>query len=305
MYNESIKKSFLDTVKTQKNYSSIELFFNKCAEIEEILQKDISMFDMNELIGFYKSLGTSSTQYLTVMNSWFGKYMNWCLKNDPTVSGRQNEFEKINMETLNQCINKNLLKAEYVTRADLLDTIDLYKFNEEECFLLLALFEGICGNHFEEIRNLYPENFKKNIVHLCTGRSFEVSKELVHFALNSAVTYTYEDSKGRTRKYDQDDERCFKFPRRGDEAVEYHFINDKLSQIKEKSDDFYAAGRHNLLKSGCIHMIKQGMKETGLSAKEYLKGENLKKVEARYGKIQSVLSFLEQFKEILEDETVD
>ena len=296
MYNEDQKKIYLEHLGTTSD--AVLTYFNKLTDVEIELQKDVSCFNLPDIIGYYKSLNTTSVQYLAVLNSQLLKYTNWCLESG-LVPNNQNEFQNIKRENLEECIHKPLFNKEWVTKEELLHIISSGKLkNACEDFLLLALFEGICGKRYEEIRHLYPSDFKGNTVWLYSGRKLDVSDKLIELAQESAEVKNYETNDGRVRIY-ADDERCFKFPKNTVESEdkEIFYIVRSLNKIKEKHE-YYFAGSKELKESGRINMIKEIMKKNGWTAETAVR-EKREEIEYRYGRIMSIPVYLRENKDML------
>lgn len=301
MYNEQQKMDYLNEIikESSPNYNTIMTYFNKCSEIETITEKDISCFNLNEIIGYYKQLNTTSSQYLQSLNSQLGAYTGWC-QNSGSVPDNQNHFKEVTRKMLEQCINEHLLKRQRITRDELLQELSEQKFNICEDFLLLALFEGICGKRYSEIRSLSLKNFKGNKV-VFENREFEVSNKLIELATESAETYYYIDSKASKRNLDPDDKRCFKFPKKtvGDENKEVFFIIRKLQKLKSEYDLYYVSS-DCLKESGRLDMIKRIMRENNWSAETAIRNR-IKDIEYRYGRIMSIPIYLRNNIDFLEE----
>ena len=298
IYNEDIKKLYLEHIAEKSYLDVMSTCFNNCSDIEQTLKKDISNFNLADILGYYKTLGTSSAHYLQVINSRFTAYTNWCLDGN-LVADKQNHFKEIHVKELEDCINKQLWKREIISRKDLLGIIGRQELNASENFLLLALFEGIYGKQYQEIRQLYYKDFNKNKVKLCTGRELTVSDKLVELAKESSETYTYLTSDNRERKYKLDEGRCFKFPEITSTEGEVIYISKRLGLIK-KEYDYYFAKRDLLKESGRIDMIKGLMKKNDWTAEECVRNK-LKDIEYRYGHLISIPAYLSEYNEVLEE----
>jgi len=299
MYNQEIKQRYLDDIdSSDQTKKIISTYFIKSEEVETILGKDISCFNLSEIIGYYKSLNTASVNYLATINSQLLNYTTWCQSNGIVIDN-QNHYREVDKRIYEECINKYYVSKKYVSREDLFELINRSTVDIGDKFLLLALFEGICGNKYIELRNLYPKDFKKNVVKLYTGRSFEVSRELINLALESADEFTYRTSNGKKRSYDLRDKRCLKFTEIDlNEAKEVFSIIRRLERIN-KYEQTYFVGSKELKESGRIHLIKELMLKDNISAEECIKKYRDNRIKDQYGYISNVSLYCRTYEEML------
>lgn len=191
MYNEELKRRFIDNrlaeVTLPINYLNLQ--FEKISKAEEKLNKDICNFSFYEIIEYYKSLNTTSEGYLRVLNSQFSIYTNWCLAQNLVFDG-QNHFMELRREDYEGCTNKALKSLSLLSKEMIDDMIDQLP-NPKDKFCLLCLFEGIKGKSFSDITLLKPEDFSGNIVTLPSGKTIEVSDELVEIKNLTVATDVY------------------------------------------------------------------------------------------------------------------
>ena len=301
MYNPERKQQYLLEVE-QGNLATITAYFKACEPIEEALDKDISCFNAKEIVGYYKSLSTASRLYLSTINSQLSLYTSWCQNND-FLPDRQNHFNEITLDMLEECVNSALITQQYITRERLLQIINENQFvNVSTNFLILAIFEGIGGKNYSEITNLYPEDFSGDEIVLSEYRHFPISKELKKLAIASAneyIFYQVNDGLGRQRKFDLNDKRCYKLLEKNKVINRDHIlITLRLKRISNLFGYKFLQG-HLLKESGRIHLIKQLMKESGDSVEECIR-KNKDMLEMRYGNFQSMKSYYTKYKDVLE-----
>ena len=304
MYNQERKQQYLLEV-GQGTLVPTTTYFRACEPIEEILGKDISCFSAKEIIGYYKSLSTSSRLYLSTMNSQLSLYTSWCQNND-FLPDKQNHFNEITLDMLEGCINASLLEAQYITREKLLKIIDENQFeNVSSNFLILAIFEGIGGKNYSEITSLYPEDFNGDEIVLSENRHFPVSDKLKELAIASANEYTFYqvgDGLGRKRQFDLNDRRCYKILQRNKSINREHLlITTRLKRLSNLFGYKFLQG-HLLKESGRVHLIKELMRESGDNAEECIR-KNREMLEMRYGNLQSIKSYCIKYKSFLEEDS--
>lgn len=304
MYNQDRKQQYIVDVeqKSGGNLAAIMAYFKASKPVEEALNKDISCFTVKEIIGYYKSLSTPSRLYLSTINSQLSMYTSWCQLNDFLID-KQNHFDEITTDMLEACINRSLLEEKYVTRSRLLKIIGENQFvNVSSNFLVLAIFEGIAGREYSEITNLYPEDFDGSEIKLSGLRHFSVSKELKKLAKASASEYTFyqiDDGFSRQRQFDPSDRRCYKNLIKNKSLNREHLlITARLKRLSDLYGYRFLQGKA-LKESGRIHLIKELMKKNGQSAEECLYA-NREMLEMRYGRFQSITSYYQKYKDMLE-----
>ena len=307
MYNEDIKEAYINDRKenstSEGTLNQIGVYFKICEEFEVESQKDIALFTTAEIIGVYKTFSTPSLAFLKNLNSQLVQYTDWW-KNNSMLPDNQNHFREINISILEQCLNVHLLNATIVTRKELLkEIINMERYEPFERFIILALFEGIRGREFEDLRNLYPSDFKNNKVKLYSGKEYEVSSKLVELAEESAETFVYYTSDQKKRWFDPFDSRCLKRvktecannEKRDYERREKLFITKRLKRIKD--DGYLFIGSNELKESGRIEYIKNLMAVHNLSAEECLK--KFPEIQERFGHIDSVLQYCRLYQNML------
>lgn len=288
MYNEEIKKRYIiekeSTTCTPKDYLSRQ--FNKIEEFEIRLNKDISCFTVYEIVDLYKTLNFASIESLTVLNSHFALYTDWCLRQN-MVPDCQNHFMEITPDVVRSCVNTIALKKSIVTRET------LYKwFNElqnpSDAFIMLALFEGIKGKEFCEIVNLKMSDFSGNKVKLCTGRELIVSDKLVELAKKTDETLEYYAVKaGSLKTYRLEDE--------GYIIKNFHNCESAVSDFQRgrriytkliRSFEYLGVAEwmkpNSLVESGKIEYINTRSKELGITGKEFIYSEYASEIMHRY-----------------------
>lgn len=307
MYNEQFKETYISNKEyinmNLRNYLTCQ--FNKSAETEERLGKDLYDFTVNEIIDYYKSLFSGALETLLVLNSQFAQYTRYALARN-LVKDSQNHYEELDNEILYTCVNIDLMKEKIMTRKEILNKASLMP-NAFEKFLLLAPFEGISGNNFIEISNLSMENFNGNEVHLCTGRVLTVSNELVRFAEEAAAEYQYmaygKDGSTIERKFRQSDFRIIKDMFNvyvSDEERDRIKVYHRYVKIREMHG-ICGASIKALNESGRLAMIKRFMKEDHTDAKTTILNHR-EIIEYTFGTIASMTRYLVKYSSYLDRE---
>ena len=290
-YNESFKLQYLkdEAGRNKVLKLNVTLLFRRIAMWEESLNKDLYDFSVQEILGYYKYLSTTSLESLMVANNQYKLYTAYALKRG-VIKDNQNHYDEIDLPTLKTCLFTGLAEDKIITRTELLDLLESSSVeNVSDKVIALALFEGICGKELIELTQLEPTdiNPQTNIVKLCTGRELEISDKLKTWCLESAEEYTYYNSLNKigNKSYISSDTRVLK--RLSNSTVDsihqrHKTINRRLDHLIDVTG-CSAFGVGSLRESGRLEMIK-GLREQGLSLDEALKDTQM---EERYGKILS------------------
>ncbi len=283
MFNEERKLSWINGLEMKE--STIKMMYtymNRIGKYEEQLGKDCCEFTKEEILSFYSDYNASSVNSISNMNSKYKAYTEWCYEHGYT---KENVFAELTLFDWQECCDKG---SPAITREELLHLFHGQTgkiTNPSDQFLCLALFEGICGPKMCELIHLTMDDFEGDIVHLNTGRTLKVSKELLRIAAESASTYE-KDTAGYarpTRKL-KDEPNILKGSHNeyacNDET---RMANLRASLALCKSlTGVSAINQLSLIESGRIHMAKQFMKDQGHSSWEDAFKSNIKEINYRY-----------------------
>lgn len=301
MFNEQMKQEYI-AISEKRNSKSPEILknqFNKCAPVEEEKNKDIASFTKDEVLEYYKSMDTKSLGVLVVVNNHFAFYYDWLAKEKQLYDANDNPFRAISMDELGRCISAEKVRQSIVSRNTLLHEVIPHLPNMCECFLVLALFEGIGKNGFGEFVNLRISDFHGNTVDIPGRPGLRVSSELVSFAEQASEEYIYHSPKG-DRKFRAYDDRIlkdmFNVVSSSDSAKERN-IYKMLVRVRTMTD-MPCIDKTNLKESGRIEMIREKMAYHRLSAQEIIE-KYMDDLSYRWGRIPSVPGYMRTYGEFL------
>ena len=307
MYNEERKRRFIAErdaeVILTKNY--LERLFNKVAITEETLGKDICNFTFYEITEYYKLLNLTSVVSLSVMNSQFSLYTQWCLQQNLVDDG-QNHFLEIREEDYINCINKAVLSMKIISEEVVLEWANQL-VNPKDQFILLGLFEGIRGNDFCELLKLRKEDVVDNVVTLCTGRKIQISDKLVNIIEDCISETKYYSMTGKEKKVMPltDNGYIIKdYPNAKEDISDYQRgrqIYNRIRRILKYFDAHLIMTASSIAESGKIDMIKKRASELNITCKDYILSVNIKEVEKKYGcEISSRTAYYKRYKDYLD-----
>ena len=303
MYNETQKQSFIDdqknSVVTSKYfYSSL---FNRSAEYEEGFEKDLSLFTSKQIELMYNALRLTSLNAIKVTNSVYKTYTDWCIANGTAT---YNSFATFNEDNLVNYLDVAGVKNQIVTKGMIYRWCEMLP-NPSDRFLLLGLFEGVCGKEYCEfvhltINDVFEDTLELNLYN--RGR-IKVSPRLIQFAIDSAETIKYYSISKGQKKVGQ-----FK---------ESDLIIKEYASVQDSTDDYWAGRRvykkflritnylfganelstKNVSDSGIYDMMKRRSEELGITDRDYLiyYGDEITK---QYGRSIQAATFLRKYKTI-------
>lgn len=304
MYNEEFKKQYIEDDTTNRCTAvQLPLMFRTIASDEERLGKDLCNFTITDIEDYYNGLGTSSMARCLNIRSQFIKYSQYCqLKG--LIKDNQIHWLEVDRNFLLRCINTGKRKSEFVSRKQLL--LDIQKFlNPVDQFIVLGLFEGICGYMYTDFRHISTLQFTKTNggywVSLADNeRVLKVSDKLFEIAVeseNEYRRYTENNIDGKLI-YNQADPYIVKEKNNVTNKTMHNFmrvISNTLSALKKEYDLPYLT-QAALTNSGRVNYIHENLRE-GESLFDYIT-QNASVLEQRYGKMQSVKEIMEHYHQL-------
>lgn len=281
MYNQELKERYLSEKENQiqSTISNLRYQFEKTEKFEEMNGKDLCNWTTEEIIEYYKYSNYTSINTLTVHNSYFSLYTQWCLQNS-LVNDHQNHFNEIDIKVMNACINPIVTKDYVITRDMLIDKLKLVE-NPSDRFIILGAFEGISSNdkNYKEFRSakisdVDPVLMKIRLYGEYGERTINISKDLVNIAYESAEDFLYYKSNGRAEKLDSDHDLIIK-PVVKKSATNNDFYASRSIYTRFKKqikimDLPETLNMKDLKQAGRIDMIKREMERTGKNLEEIL-----------------------------------
>ena len=178
-YNELIKKKYLENSQ-ENNANYADKLFSFYAGIEEEFGKDLAVFSKEEIIDTYSKISSLSTlrRYQSVLRNYTSFYLS-----ETHNQENQNEYDNILDDELVQIIKSNANNRMYISKWQLMEILEDLP-NAVDKFLVLALYEGIKGDNFEDIimMKMSDINERNNTIKLYSGNTIKVSSTLVLLA---------------------------------------------------------------------------------------------------------------------------
>jgi integrase len=146
MYNHSVKEEFLSNIK-EDTRPSYERIFKMTAGTEEVLGKDVSEFNLNEIEKLLVSFKSKSKNTIEAYGRIISSYLNWSEKTKRIQKNvmeelKTNDFEKFVVKSFN-----------YYTEREI-RLVEDFCNNYQDAVIIRLLFLGVGGKKLSEIRNL-------------------------------------------------------------------------------------------------------------------------------------------------------
>ncbi|MCC9021764.1 integrase [Bacillus nakamurai] len=150
MYNAELKEKFLGKYDSEVTKDLYRMRLRDFSFTEEILQKDIFNFSLEELRTLFFDLDSKSLESLRGARAVIAQYTTWAMENGLAISNI-NKVYQIQDEDLKQFIDKN--KKTLFTKKEVEEYVDCL-FNYQDKAMVQAIYEGIDGYQHSELINL-------------------------------------------------------------------------------------------------------------------------------------------------------
>ena len=288
MYNEDIKRTYIKKRSKEcilpNNYLNRQ--FDKIDEYEKLLNKDAADMTTDEILSYYKLMNTHSLEMISSLNCQLSQYTQWCINNNLS-SNNENNFSKIEIDSMKECLNKDLIHKKIIDRKQIIGWCEILP-NPKDQVVLLGLFEGMKSKDFMDFVNLTKEDVNGNVLTLFNGREISVSDELINYIQDSINENTYYSISGNMTKTMSllDDGHVIKnYPNTKQGTTQfikgrviYNSITRSLKYIGVNG----LISANDINESGKIHMIKSRSRELNITPMEYLYSNHIKEVEHRF-----------------------
>lgn len=263
---------------------------NRAVEFEKRFMKPFYEFTMNEALEMYESAHAVSVVSLQNTNLILKNASRWMKyqKGDITDSS----YEIITKDILETVVDVNKRDRLILSKEDL-DEISNQLLNWTDRAILLMLFEGAGGYMLEELTFMQWEQvgysdlkvyFKNGKMINITKSEYEILKngfdedELISFGTTSRVSKVrslglYKARFNSLSNNDNPDDKA-------DVERRYRFIQRRLALISGDLGVKLTSG--GIQTSGLLWHLQQGVKETGLTFREFVKTEQARELARRY-----------------------
>lgn len=287
MYNKERKEEFCKDYLRSRVIQQTTLYalFKKTAIFEEKNNKDCSEFTKDEAIDMFYGFKSKSVYVLLNNNTILKAYCAYM----KYYHGLEAEivYENINIDDLRPCVAES--KNKLITREDLAD-IKSQLLNAVDRCIVEALWEGIAGNSMCDLTGLREEQLDHKKKQLCfeDGRVLKLTDELYEdvvaaFKQTKYICYgeTLREKEliGYGRLYKERDNALGALD---SEDRRFRWVYRKLQLYRDHVGMPWLTMKI-IGNSGFAHYLQQGMEETGLDIKRFLKTEQGQELAHKYG----------------------
>ena len=285
MYEIEMKEGFIKDYMRSRVVAKTSLYslFKKIEPFELKLDKDCSRFTKEEVLNIYKEFKAKSVYVLMNYNTILKAYCAWRKHYHGLES--QIAYEEITIDLLKPLVPKS---ANTVLSREEITDIEDQAYNWTDKALIECLWEGLSGNSMRDLVGIEKDMIddKAKQLHLPDGRVFDLTDRL-HELLTKALNETEYICYGKTLKV-KHLEGVGKLYKERDNAHAmdsddkfFRWVYRKIMNLRTHVE-IQGLTMKNITTSGMCHYLREGMNETGLDLKTFLRTEMGKKLMDKY-----------------------
>lgn len=286
MYQSEMKEGFIKDYMRSRVIAQTSLYslFRKTEPFEEKNHKDCNQFNEEEILGMYREFKAKSVYVLLNYNTILKAYCAWRRyyhKEQTTES-----YDNITIELLKPCIPPDSMK--FLSREEMTEIEDqLYNWTDKA--ILECLWEGISGPSMNDLVkiNKFMVDSRERTLYFPDGRRVKLTDRLYNFlikAFDETEYMCYGESlrvkkligignlykeRDNTHAADSDDRN-------------FRWVYRKVQNFREHVG-IPGLTMKNIHISGMYHYLNQGMQETGLELKSFLRSQDGYDLADKYG----------------------
>lgn len=283
---------------------------NRALEFEQKYEKSFYEFNVEEILTMYKSVHTISVVTLQNINLLLKHAARWFI--DSKNINSQSAYENIGKELLLSCVDM-VKKERLILDKDDLKEVQSQLLNYTDKGILEMLFLGAGGNWLKELTffDVSQISYKDKLIYFRTGKIIPIEEdtyslikeacaeeELISFGTTTRISRVKTMGFYKVRfnalssNDDPNDEQ--------DQERRFRFIQRRLMLISKDLDITLTSGA--LQTSGLLYHLKQGVNESGLNFREYIKTKEAKELARRYDILSELYNqiLIEKFEKYFE-----
>jgi len=286
MYQSEMKEGFIKDYLRSRVVARTSLYslFRKTEPFEDKIKKDCSQFNQDEALLMYADFKAKSIYVLLNYNTILKAYCAWRRyyhKENVTES-----YENITIELLKPCVPADSNK--FLSREEITEIEDqLYNWTDKA--ILECLWEGISGPSMIDLVNINKNmvDAEEKTLYFSDGRIVQLTDRLYEFLIKAfnELEYMCYGASLRVKKligignlYKERDNA-----HATDSNDKYfRWVYRKVQNFRDHVG-IPGLTMKNIHISGMYHYLCQGMKETGLDLKSFLRSEDGENLAKKYG----------------------
>ena len=286
MYNSEMKEGFIKDYMRSRVVARTSLYslFRKTQPFEEGSKKDCSQFEDQEVLEMYKTFMAKSIYVLLNYNSILKAYCAW--KRYYRKEKTTESYDNITIELLKPCIPPDSMK--FLSREEITEIEDqLYNWTDKA--ILECLWEGISGQSMNDLVSINRSmvNSEEKTIYFSDGRIVRLTDRLYELLLKAfdeseymcyGETLRVKKLIGVGRLYKERDNAHAT----DSDDRNFRWVYRKIQNFREHVG-ISGLTMKNIHISGMYHYLLEGMQETGLDLKNFLRSEDGKDLAIKYG----------------------
>lgn len=286
MYQSEMKEGFIEDYLRSRFIArtSLNSLFKKTEPFEKENEKDCSQFNENEVLKMYVEFNAKTVYVLMNYNTILKAYCAWKKyyhKEDTT-----NAYYNLTIEMLKSCVRPD--SVTFLSREEITN-IENQIYNWTDRAIIECLWEGISGPSMIDLVSINEDmvDYERNVLNFPDGRSVELTDRLCNllirtFSEEEYVCYSKNlkvvkliGGKGLYKELENahapdSNDKYFRWVYRKVRNCRDHVGMPRLTM-------------KNIQTSGMYYYLCQGMQETGLDLRNFLKSGNGERLMDKYG----------------------
>ena len=286
MYQSEMKEGFIKDYLRSRVVARTSLYslFRKTEPFENNKERDCSKFGEEDILGMYKDFKAKSIYVLLNYNTILKAYCAWrrYYKKETVTES----YDNITIELLKPCIPVE--NNRFLSREEMIEIEDqLYNWADKA--ILECLWEGISGPSMNDLVRINKNmvDLEEKLLYFSDGRIVQLSDRLYEFLMKA---------------FDESEYMCYgatlrvkkligvgKLYKERDNAHATDSDDRNFRWVYRKVQNFRShvgipgLTMKNIHISGLYHYLCQGMQETGLDLKSFLRSDDGQNLAAKYG----------------------
>jgi hypothetical protein len=270
--------------------ASVRATLNRALEFEKKFNKAFYEFTEDEVKEMYTVIDAISIRSLQNINLILKHAARWMLHNQKKEI--DSIYDRITKEIIQECINI-VKKEELILSKEQLVNIQNDLLNDTDKAILEMLFLGVGGYRLKELTffNISQADRKVGLLYFRTGKTISIDEEtydLIKRACNEDELISFGETMriSKVKSHGLFKQRANALSASDNPSDEqdverrFRFIQRRLLLMSKEFDIRLTSG--SLQSSGLLYMLKQGVNETKLSFREYVKTSEAKEIAKRY-----------------------
>jgi hypothetical protein len=277
---------------------TVRAALNRALEFERKFQKPFYEFTVDEILEMYKSTHAISDRSLQNTNLTLKHATRWML--DKKKLNIESPYEKVTKDLMLGCVDTKRKKNMVLTKDDLTE-IQGELLNWTDKGILRMLFLGAGSNWLKELTffDVSQVSRKDGMVYFRTGKTIPLTEEdyvLIKSACEEEELISFGETSriSKVKSYGFYKQRFNALSDNGDPTDEqdlerrFRFIQRRLLLISKDIGIQLTSG--GIQTGGLLHHLKQGVTESGLTFREYVKTKEAKDLARRYDILSELYS---------------